>query len=64
MIKTLAEIRITINERIYTFMCENDSPFGDAYEASKQVTGIILQKMNELQEQQTKKKDENETPSP
>jgi hypothetical protein len=62
MLKNIVKLEVTVGERIYHLLCDNDSPIGEVKEALFQiakVVGDIEAKITSVkQEQETKQVDE------
>ena len=58
MIKLAAKIEVKVGERLYHFLCDNESPLGEIHDVICQMKGLVISKMQEIQEAQKPKVEE------
>lgn len=61
MLKNILKIEVNINEKIYTFLCDHDSPMKDTKEASFQIQKCLGQIEDKINEQLQALQDEQES---
>lgn len=49
MLKNVTKFEMKIGERSYQFICDSDSPLGQVYDALSEMRGIVLNKINEVE---------------
>jgi hypothetical protein len=49
MIKNISKLEVKIGERIYTLLCECDSPLGEVHDSLSSMKGFIIQKIQEAE---------------
>ncbi len=47
MIKSLTALEVKIGERVYKFLCDVESPLGEAHDAISQMKNYVVGKINE-----------------
>ncbi len=47
MIKTKTIMEIKLNDKIYTFECQPDSPLGEVHDALQQMKAYVIERMQE-----------------
>lgn len=55
MIKNVTALEIKVNERIYKFLCEVDSPLGEVHDILSQMKNFVVERINKIHEQEQKK---------
>lgn len=54
------EFKIEINEKSYQFLCDNNSPLGELYDALSAMRSFVIEKMLEVEKmQENEEKQEN-----
>ena len=54
MISQKTQFKITKNEKDYLLICDNDSPLGALHDVLCEMKGLVVQKINEVIEVETK----------
>lgn len=47
MISNITKIEVKIGERVYQFLCANDSPVGEVHDAVCAMKSFVIQRINE-----------------
>lgn len=47
MLKNVSKLEIKVGERVYHFLCEADSPLGEAYDVLSRMRGFVLERMKD-----------------
>lgn len=50
MINNITKLEIKIEERVYQFLCEVDSPIGQVHDALSAMKGFVIQRMKEAEQ--------------
>lgn len=58
MIEDFKSIKVQIGEKLYRFICDADSPVGEAHDALMQMKGIVIKLINDIHAAQEPKKEE------
>lgn len=58
MLKNISKLQIKIDEKVYEFLCDNDSTLGSIYDAITQMKQYVLNLMIEQEKKQEKKCDQ------
>lgn len=49
MLNNISKLEIKINERVYQFICDMDSPLGEVHDALSGMKAFVIQKMQEIE---------------
>ena len=58
MIKQNSSLEVKINEKMYRFFCDNDSPLGSVHDAICQMKAYIVQRINDAHQVECESKEE------
>lgn len=56
MIKNKVALEVKVGERVYAFICDNDSPLGELFDAVCQLRGLVIARIKEQEEEKSESK--------
>jgi hypothetical protein len=57
MIKNKIVFEIKKEDRVYSFFCDPESPLGEIFDVLSSMRSMVLEKLKEVEKQNTEKKD-------
>ena len=58
MLKTITKLEHKVGDRVYQFICENDSPLGECHDAITAFKDYVVKKIQEFHEASKANKEE------
>lgn len=63
MIKNMAALEVKTGDRVYQFVCSNDSPLGEIQDAIIQMRAYIFERIKQVNEELAKAEKKDEQPA-